>query len=289
LVVPDPLYPKVVCGYEETERGEDARAMAERVVEVDGGELNVVQVERGSPAEVLRELAETGEADLIVLGSTHRAAFGAVAPGSVAEHLLKGARSRLAIAPKGYARARAMMLAEAAGQDADDVPVEAQLPQLREEPRVFAVGFDGGPESLAALNEAAILAERFEASIRVIGVAPPPPAPAPGVVGAPPQPEAGADFQSRLNDAVAELPDVVRALPIYEKGDPVKKLLEHAAEGVDLLVLGSRGYGPVMRLIAGSVSVRVIRCAPCPVLLVPRLTGTADERNGMRARPRASL
>jgi nucleotide-binding universal stress UspA family protein len=40
--------------------------------------------------------------------------------------------------------------------------------------------------------------------------------------------------------------------------------------GVDLLVLGSRGFGPVMRLLIGSVSSRVIREAPCPVLVVPR-------------------
>jgi nucleotide-binding universal stress UspA family protein len=270
LAVPEPLYPKVVCGYEETERGDDARVLAERVVEYDGGELNVIHVERGSPAEVLRELAEKGDADLIVLGSTHRAAIGVVAPGSVAEHLLKGAPCRLVIAPKGYARARAMMLAEAAGEDVNDIPAGTELPQLREEPRVFAVGFDGGAESLAAMQEAAILAARFGASIRVIGVGTFAPAPAPGVVGAPPKPEAGADFQSRLNAAVAELPEEVRALPIHEKGDPVEKLLEHAGEGVDLLVLGSRGYGPVMRLIAGSVSVRVIRHAPCPVLIVPR-------------------
>jgi nucleotide-binding universal stress UspA family protein len=268
--VADPLYPKVVVGYEETERGEDARALAERVVERDGGELSVVQVEKGSPAEVLRELAERGEADLIVLGSTHRAALGAVAPGSVAEHLLKGARCRLMIAPSGYARARAMLAAERAGEEADDVPEGTPLPKLRDEARVLAVGFDGGAESRAALAEAAELAERFGTSLRVIGVATPAPAPAPGVVGAPPTPEAGADFQSRLDDAVAELPDEVRALPIYEKGDPVAKLLEHAGEGVDLLVLGSRGYGPVLRLIAGSVSVRVIRHAPCPVLIVPR-------------------
>ena len=266
----EPLYPKVVAGYEETERGEDARVLAKRVVERDGGELNVVHVEKGSPAEVLRELAEKGEADLVVLGSTHRAAFGVVAPGSVAEHLLKGARCRLVIAPKGYARARAMLAAERAGEEADDVPEGTPLPYLRDEPRVFAVGFDGGAESRAALAEAAVLAGRFGVSLRVIGVATPVPAPAPGVVGAPPPPEAGADFQSRLNDAVAELPDELRALPIYEKGDPVAKLLEHAAEGVDLLVLGSRGYGPVLRLIAGSVSVRVIRQAPCPVLIVPR-------------------
>ena len=87
--MPEPLYPKVVCGYQETEPGEDARVLAERVVERDGGELDVVHVEKGSPAEVLRELAEKGEADLIVLGSTHRAALGFVAPGSVAEHLLR--------------------------------------------------------------------------------------------------------------------------------------------------------------------------------------------------------
>ena len=268
-----PVYPKVVCGYEESEPGEDARVLAERVVERDGGELNVVHVERGSPAEVLRELAEKGDADLIVLGSTHHAAFGFVAPGSVAEHLLKGARCRLVIAPKGYARARAMLAAERAGEEADDVPEATSLPKLRDEARVLAVGFDGGAESRAALAEAAELAERFGTSLRVIGVATPVPGPAPGVVGAPPSPEAGGDFQSRLNDAVAGLPDDVRALPIYEKGDPVAKLLEHAGEGIDLLVLGSRGYGPVLRLIAGSVSVRVIRHAPCPVLIVPRPDG----------------
>jgi nucleotide-binding universal stress UspA family protein len=268
--VPEPLYPKVVCGYEETEPGEDARVLAERVVERDGGELNMVHVEKGSPAEVLRELAEKGEADMIVLGSTHRAAFGFVAPGSVAEHLLKGARCRLVIAPKGYAQAMAMLAAEAAGQQADDVPSGSPLPKVRDGARVVAVGFDGGAESQAALHEAAVLAGRFGTSLRVIGVATPTPMPAPGVVGAPPPPEAGADFQSRLHDAVAELPDELRALPIYEKGDPVAKLLEHAGEGVDLLVLGSRGYGPVLRLIAGSVSVRVIRHAPCPVLIVPR-------------------
>jgi nucleotide-binding universal stress UspA family protein len=275
--VPEPLYPKVVCGYQETERGEDARALAERVVEFDGGVLSLIHVERGSPAEVLRGLAEKGEADMIVLGSTHRAAFGFVAPGSVAEHLMKGARCRLAIAPRGYARARAMMAAEAAGEQADDVPAGTELPQLREDPRVFAVGFDGGAESLAALKEASTLAARFGASIRVFGIGTFPPAPAPGLVGAAPPPEAGTDFQSRLTTAVAELPDEVRALPIYEKGDPVEKLLERAGEGVDLLVLGSRGYGPLMRLIAGSVSVRVIRQAPCPVLLVPRLASDAGE------------
>jgi nucleotide-binding universal stress UspA family protein len=250
-----PIYPQVVVGYEENDRGEDARVLAERIVERDGGELKVVHVEKGSPSDALQALAEKGEADLIVLGSTHRAHIGSVAPGSVAEHLLHGARCRLVIAPKGYGR---------------EDHSEDRL-------RVAAVGFDGMAESYAALDEAAKLATKFGGSLRVIGVATPVPpmgAGAAAQAGA----EAGPDFQTQLNSAVAELPAEVRALPVYERGDPVRKLLEAAEMGVDLLVLGSRGFGPVMRLLIGSVSSRVIREAPCPVLVVPRpgLAGPFD-------------
>jgi nucleotide-binding universal stress UspA family protein len=74
---------------------------------------------------------------------------------------------------------------------------------------------------------------------------------------------------------VAQLPPELRALPVIEHGDPVRKLIEDAGTGVDLLVLGSRGFGPVMRLLVGSVSSRVIREAPCPVLVVPRPGGNS--------------
>jgi nucleotide-binding universal stress UspA family protein len=242
-----PLYKKVVAGYEDNERGEDARVLAERVVERDGGELKVINVEKGSPADALQALAERGEADLIVLGSTHHAHIGSVAPGSVAEHLLHGARCRLIIAPKGYAK----------GDHSQD--------RLR----VVAIGYDGMAESQAALEEAARLATKFGGSMKVIGVATPVPAVG-AAAAAQAGPEAGPDFQTRLHQAVAELPDELRALPVLEHGDPVRKLLEAAEVGVDLLVLGSRGFGPVMRLLIGSVSSRVIRGAPCPVMVVPR-------------------
>ncbi len=242
-----PVYKKVVVGYEENERGEDALVLAERVVARDGGELEVVHVEKGSPADTLGALAERGEADLIVLGSTHHAAIGSVAPGSVAEHLLKGARCRLIIAPKGYAE-----------QD-----------HSADRWRVLAVGYDGMAESQAALEEGARLAKKFGATMKVIGVATPVPAMG-AVAAAQVGGEAGPDFQTRLHQAVAALPPEVRALPVLERGNPVDKLLEAAEVGVDLLVLGSRGFGPVMRLLIGSVSSRVIRGAPCPVLVVPR-------------------
>lgn len=242
-----PIYPKVVVGYLENERGEDARVLAELLVERDGGELKVVHVEKGSPADALQALAERGEADLIVLGSTHHAHLGSVSPGSVAEHLLHGARCRLIIAPKGY----------------------GEVDHAEDRLRVAAVGFNGMAESFAALEEAAKLASKFGGSLRVIGVATPVPA-AGAAAAAQTGGEAGPDFQTQLNDAVAELPAELRALPVYERGDPVEKLLEAAEMGVDLLVLGSRGFGPVMRLLVGSVSSRVIREAACPVLVVPR-------------------
>src|SRR3954468_9763891 len=96
-----PLYKNVVAGYEDNVRGEDARVLAERIVARDGGELKVVHVEKGSPADTLGALAERGDADLIVLGSTNRAHIGSVSPGSIAQHLLQGARCPLLIAPQG--------------------------------------------------------------------------------------------------------------------------------------------------------------------------------------------
>jgi universal stress protein family protein len=35
-------------------------------------------------------------------------------------------------------------------------------------------------------------------------------------------------------------------------------------------VLGSRGFGPLRRIVLGSVSTKVLRSAACPVLVVPR-------------------
>jgi nucleotide-binding universal stress UspA family protein len=52
-------------------------------------------------------------------------------------------------------------------------------------------------------------------------------------------------------------------------GDPAEELAT-LAERLDLLVLGSRAYGPSGRLLSGSTSMQLARRAACPLLVVPR-------------------
>ena len=53
--------------------------------------------------------------------------------------------------------------------------------------------------------------------------------------------------------------------------------LEQFSHDVDLLVCGSRGYGPLGSVLLGGVSRRLIHRAACPVIVVPRGTERAIE------------
>lgn len=53
-------------------------------------------------------------------------------------------------------------------------------------------------------------------------------------------------------------------------GEPAREIVKYATRhGVDLIVLGTHGRSGVSRVLLGSVSERVARTAPCPVLTVP--------------------
>ena len=75
--------------------------------------------------------------------------------------------------------------------------------------------------------------------------------------------------QEDLDALVADLPDGVAATTERLTGDPAELLAEYSKH-VDLLVVGSRGYGPLRAVLAGGVGGRVLRTAHCPVIIVPR-------------------
>jgi len=54
-----------------------------------------------------------------------------------------------------------------------------------------------------------------------------------------------------------------------KSGHPVNEILkELETEQIDLVVMGSHGYGPIMGPVLGSVSQRVLQRAECPVLII---------------------
>ena len=62
--------------------------------------------------------------------------------------------------------------------------------------------------------------------------------------------------------------ELLQAAEVLE-GDAVDELVKVSA-GLDLLICGSRGYGPVRSTLVGGVSSRLAHAASCPLLVIPR-------------------
>ncbi len=75
--------------------------------------------------------------------------------------------------------------------------------------------------------------------------------------------------QAETDEVLAGLsdrPDSVTVRAVH--GLPAEELV-NAAQGADMVVMGSRGAGGFARLILGSVATQVSHHANCPVLIVP--------------------
>lgn len=227
----------------EEEASETAPLFAEAREVLTGIEVETRAYGGGTPAGVINDLAEAEKVSMIVVGSPHRGAIGRAVLGSVAEGLLHGAPCAVVAAPRGYAAER------------------------HDPFRTIAVAFDGTPEAKAALLRAETFAHATNGTIRLLTVAEPP-VTVPGAVGyTPPVPP---DPEEVVREAVKSVDRRIAVEGRHLSGPAAATIAEACEEGVDLLVAGSRRYGPVARALLGSVSSQLIHKAPCPVLVVPR-------------------
>lgn len=231
-----------------SELGSEEAAAAESLFEQAREHLAGLEVETrgfggGSPAGAMTDLAEAEQVDMVVVGSPHRGALGRALIGSVAENLLHGSPCAVVVAPRGYA-------------------------ETRHDPfRQIAVAYDGTPESKAALRRAEALAAPTSAVIQIFTVVAPPAAIPGGVGYAPIDPP---DPDKILTEGVNSVDSGLAAHGQRLDGPPAATLTKACEDDVDLLVAGSRRYGPMMRVLLGSVSTQLVRMAPCPVLVEPR-------------------
>jgi nucleotide-binding universal stress UspA family protein len=276
------MFKNVLVGVDGGSGGRDAIALASRVIDpagtltlvhVHSGELHALRGpspaalreervaserpldEERSAAEVSAELvsvvassagrglhqrAEDQAGDLIVVGSCSRGAVGRAMLGDDTRAALNGAPCAVAIAARGYA--------------------DKQSPIAR-----IGVGYDESPESLLALARARELAQAASASVEALEVLS---IPTYGYVGVVP-PVTGESVEALMKDANERLAALegVDGHAVY--GLTGEELAEFGGS-LDLLVIGSRNYGPVRRLVLGSTANYLERHARCSLLVLPR-------------------
>ena len=254
-------------GFEEYLRRMSEALLEDQRSTLADATVEVRAIANTSPAHGLHKVAEKEDAGLVVVGSTHTGRAGRVLPGSTAERLLHGSPCPVAVAPKGYAQRSSDELA------------------------IIGCGYDASLSAAHALETAHRLAVATGARLRVIRAF------TPLAFDTPPDSVlvgGVATYNDSLHErAAGELEAAVASIDAepgveaeFTVGDPAHILTE-ASEQLDLLLLGSRGYGPTHAVMVGGVAGRLVREAACPVIVVPR-GAHHTEADSLFAKPAAA-
>lgn len=249
-VHPEPLV-VMPSGMDWTSLRKQTEGMLRDVRESLAPDARIVAETDLSVARALHRVVRRAHRDLLVLGSSRHAAEGRVRIGKRTRQLLCHFDCALAIAPRGLSAQPPVRLRRVAG------------------------GYDGRPESQAALALAGSIAVAADAELRVRAVVddriPALAWPAPG--GVP-----DVDWEGAIQDEVDQLSEQATAAAgatganvhvDVVRGRPADALLALSGE-VDLLVIGSRRWGPAARVLLGSTGEALLHDAACAVVAVPR-------------------
>ena len=249
----------------------DALAGAQRELEPEGIAVECRELSATSAARALHELSEAEDAGLLVVGSTQRGAVGRVLRGSTAERLLHGAPCPIAIIPPGWEAGAGL--------------------------NTIGVAYVASEEGHEALIGGYALARRAGAALRVLtavkaGLA------VYGETEARTAERRGRDADEIEGELRVQAEEALRRATDALGGDVAVEtdafvedpadVLIRVSEHLDLLVCGSRGYGPLRAVLLGGVSRRLTAEAQCPVVVVPRgvqasLDGLMDSSPGAAA------
>ena len=227
--------------------------LLEPVLAAAGVEVELKSIIARHPGAGLHQQAERQHADLLVVGSCSHGLFGRATLGDDTRDALNGAPCAVAIAARGYAEKPA--------------PIET-----------IGVAYNGSPESAAVLELARELAASSGASIKALEVVSIPSVAFTGIIPV----TMGNSIDAMLSLAAARMSALTDVDGEAVYGVPGEELAAFSAQ-VDLLVVGSRGYGPIKRLVLGSTSNYLASHARSSLLVLARVAAT--QTNDAKARP----
>lgn len=239
--------------YDELLQGDAIRMLEEERITANLPAAELLAVPDSSPARGLKRAAAGVHADLIVVGPSDRSQEGRIELGEVSRGVFHGAPCPVLAIPRG-------------GEPADG-------------PCVVGSAFDGSTEATHALQLAAGIAAEHGARLEVVEA----------IDNRLSRVFEGPDLttyvenitvreQERLEATVADLGVKCHAEAV--PGDP-HEVLRDLAQRVDLMVCGSRGWGPAARVAFGSAADELIHDARCPVLVVPRGVGVVEHHRSL--------
>lgn len=215
--------------------GKDRFEMLERERDATGVTAELTGMFAASVGSGLQQLGLDCDADLLVVGSSSTGPVRRVLVGDDARGTVAGASCPVAVAPHDYA------------EQADEIAT-------------VGVAYNGGAEAEAALAVAREVAAAYGARLLALTVV---------------TPIAGAmrdvpTLERAARDSLRQFAEVEGRVAV---GTAAGELAAFGDE-LDLLVVGSRGHGPLRRLILGSTSVQLTREARCALLIIPRPGGS---------------
>jgi nucleotide-binding universal stress UspA family protein len=221
----------------------DSEAILEEARRALDRPCRVISREAGSAGAGLHRTAEEEGADLLVIGS-HGGRHGHTHLRDAMRAALHGAPCSVAVAPSGYA--------------------DAAAPIAR-----IGVAWRDDAEGGQALDAARALAAEHGAQLEAVHALEP--VPTAWAIG----PYATLEIlEDVLGERAAGMRRRMSVLPGVATshvvdGPAISELVRFSGD-VDLLVLGSRGYGPLRRVLLGSTADGVATAARCPVLVLRR-------------------